>query len=1407
MAATYTRRINLYINGKQVTADIVSIRKEMSKLVNEQARMTIGSKEYIKHTAKIKELKTILDQHNQDLSTTHKKWNSFQRMADAANRYFAVITAGIAAVAGMVATVKGTVTAFAEYDDKLVDVMKTTDLTKKQTIALNDEMRKIDTRTAQLDLLELARVAGKLGIRGKEDVLGFVRATDKIRVALSEDLGGDTEESVRQLGKLVDIFKLTKEHSVEDALIKIGSAMNALGASGTANEGYMLEFTKRVAGVAPTAGITIDKILGLATTLDELGQTSEVSGTAFNQVISKMFKNTAQFARIAGMELEEFTKLINEDANEAMIQLLIGAKGSSDGFGQLANSLSSLGMDGVRATTVLGVLAANIDKLRENQKFSNEEFKKGNSLLIEFNKKNASAQARLEKAFKRFKEIQVQLGESLTPIYASTIHKASTLLKIFGATVQFLFKYGKAIVFATGYLITYTIAVKAVAIWEARKNTAVGIGLVLSKLQTAAYIAQFAAIALYNAGVALLTGNIALATTSLRAFSVALNATPIGWVFTGIALLIGAIRGYDKYLGGATARAKEQAGALKDLDIMTRAYTEHVQKLNDGIKKSTTLTLAQKIALAEQSKEMIEAIENTIRLQKLQQDNLRESNTRATLWQKTVNLAKAGGNPYVAASYNILSAVQNGQEAAETMNDGIAELGGTMVELKGAAKTLWEITNAESIGDKIGTESLVMMNEKLAQYNIALENAIFGGKDYLRIQKKIEELQTKMERPAYVSDDEIKEKISSLTAGHHKIEALIRADFLKGRINEDEYNDLLLKSELDFMNAKLQIYNEGSEEYEKTINDSFELRIKNEMKLGKLETKFLQEMESSRIANIRDEIARQQAEEIQRWKVEKDALEKQMIIRHDLSAKEQQINANIHTTIQQKEKAHQQKLADIKNNVSSGASKKPWKPSDNVKFEISVLTAFHNKRQALIRQEFLENKITEDEYNDRMLKSELKFLADKLKIYNEGSKEYQEAVNQAMELQVKVDIKLRDLQLKAEQEMAAAKIENIRDEFARQEEVEKNRWADEKTALELRLIDKVSLNEKEQAINDALNATIEEKEKAHQQKMRDLKAGRNIADLENMVSATTPFDNEFAPPEEMQKSFDARAALVHAQYFSELDMAANNHAAMLAAEKKYNDAMLQLKLDMVDAEWMQREQRVEAAQSFVSALSGIVDQETALGKALFAFGQGLAIAEIWVNVAKANAKALAMAPITAGQPFITMNTAVGAAQTAMVLAQTVKSFAGPKSEKKDTPVVGSIAYSDGGYTPPGDKDDPAGIVHKGEYVVPKVLLKNPQVKYITEVFEKMRTRRVSLSQAAMPVLSSGGFTTQQRTYTPPSFPETNQQKADDAKNQNDINAELTKAIKLFMSYRPTVAVETIEREREKYIQIKQTKGL
>ena len=52
MAKSSTRRVTIYINGKEVEASVKQIRSEMNKLVNEQNRMVIGSDEYIIYTKK-----------------------------------------------------------------------------------------------------------------------------------------------------------------------------------------------------------------------------------------------------------------------------------------------------------------------------------------------------------------------------------------------------------------------------------------------------------------------------------------------------------------------------------------------------------------------------------------------------------------------------------------------------------------------------------------------------------------------------------------------------------------------------------------------------------------------------------------------------------------------------------------------------------------------------------------------------------------------------------------------------------------------------------------------------------------------------------------------------------------------------------------------------------------------------------------------------------------------------------------------------------------------------------------------------------------------------------------------------------------------------------------------------------
>ena len=286
------------------------------------------NKEWQKHSARLQQVKARYGELQARANATKI---TLQGLTSTLNRMYGSIAAGIATFAALAFGVRRATDEFTKFDDKIADVQKTTGLAKSQVLDMNEELKDInfiDTRTSQEGLLGLLRIAGKLGTEGTDNLLGFVKATDQIAVALTEDLGGDIEESINTVGKLVGIFNISDEFGIEEGLLKVGSAINELGANSEANEGYIVDFTKRLAGVAPGAKISIADIMGMGAALDVAGQSVEVSGTAISQIITKMFDDTASFARVAGMEVSDFSNLLETDANAAFITLLEGIKGN-----------------------------------------------------------------------------------------------------------------------------------------------------------------------------------------------------------------------------------------------------------------------------------------------------------------------------------------------------------------------------------------------------------------------------------------------------------------------------------------------------------------------------------------------------------------------------------------------------------------------------------------------------------------------------------------------------------------------------------------------------------------------------------------------------------------------------------------------------------------------------------------------------------------------------------------------------------------------------------------------------------------------------------------------------------------------------------------------------------------------
>ena len=294
----------------------------------------------------------------------------------------------------LIGIIPGLISKAGKLSDSLADVRKTTGMTRAEVEGLNSDLKKMDTRTSREELRKLASEAGKLGKESTEDVLAFVSAADKITVALGEDLGAD---AVTKIGKITQTFDLEKLYGTEQAMLKVGSAVNSIGAASNANEKNIVEFTYRTQGLASAAGIAVGDILGYAATLDMAGQSMEVGATVTNKLFVALGTDVPKFAKLAKMGVQDFAKLLQTDANEALIRVLENVKGNNKGLLGMAEILKKLGLEGQESVNVVSALANNTETLRQQQELGNEEFRKGTSILNEFNIKNNTTAGILEK--------------------------------------------------------------------------------------------------------------------------------------------------------------------------------------------------------------------------------------------------------------------------------------------------------------------------------------------------------------------------------------------------------------------------------------------------------------------------------------------------------------------------------------------------------------------------------------------------------------------------------------------------------------------------------------------------------------------------------------------------------------------------------------------------------------------------------------------------------------------------------------------------------------------------------------------------------------------------------------------------------------------------------------------------
>ena len=574
------------------TSSVRDLEYSMKVLNQEMRGLDRGSEAFKQMQMQAKQLKTELEAVRAE-GQAQQSW--IGRTADWFNRMQGVILGVIAAISGLTFTVKSCVEKFASMDEEMTNVRKYTGQTADEVERMNEDFKKMETRTAREKLNQLAGDAGRLGITATSLVEEFVDGADKINVALGDDLGDD---AVSQIGKLAQMFGEDKTKGLRGAMLATGSAVNELAQNSSASAGYLVDFTARVAGVGKQAGFTQAQIMGLASVLDQNMQQDETAATAVQNLLAKMFQDSAKFAKIAGLNVKEFAKTLKTDANTALLQFLQAMR-SKGGFADLAPMFEEMKMDGSRATGVLTVLADKLDDIKVAQDLATKSYAEGTSVINEFNTQNESVQAQLDKAKKRFQDLAIELGQKLYPAARYCISAANLGVRALSTLVDFVRDYWKVLVVLTAAIVTYTaiskaklIADKAQMLWLnimilREKAHIFLMGLKTSALKTMA-IVQMA-----------LTKEIKLTTAAQMLWNKVLLANPITAVIAVVAGLTAAIVTLSKETSTAEQAQLDFNDAISDANKQAAEEEAAIMRLVSAIQSNTNAESDRKAALEE----------------------------------------------------------------------------------------------------------------------------------------------------------------------------------------------------------------------------------------------------------------------------------------------------------------------------------------------------------------------------------------------------------------------------------------------------------------------------------------------------------------------------------------------------------------------------------------------------------------------------------------------------------------------------------------------------------------------------------------------------------------------------------------------------------------------------------------
>ena len=1269
------------MSANQLARKANALRKEL--------RDTVKSLQPEKYAALEKELKEVEKAYGQ----ATKKAEGFGGSLLSLNKIKTVlagvfVTIGAMITGQIVGGLRDAISTIIEFEKKNSTLAAILGTTKKSIKDLTDEARRLGATTSYTaaQVTELQIELAKLGFF-KEDIKAMTPSVLKFAKAVDTDLAS----AATLAGATLRIFNLDAEDT-ERALstMAIGTTSSAL------NFEYLNSAMSTVGPVANSFGFTIEETTALLGALANSGFDASSAATATRNILLNLADSSGKLALALGGpvnnldDLVKGLKKLNSEGIDLNKALELTDKRSVAAFNTFLN-----GTD-----TVLALCDA-VTGAEDAFNAMSEEM--GDNVQSALNRLSST----IEGVVLRFYESK--------GILRDLIDLVTLMVEGVGGMIDMFNKWGVVTYTVTAYLVSYYGGLKIATIWHARFKTATFASVVAEKAHAVQLYISRAATLAYAAAQALLHLNIKRCTAALRLMRIELLKNP----YTALlALLVAAgvaiyqlakkteqasaamkahqevVKKVNEEYASQEAKIKTLVAAINDENLSNYTRKQRLAELKELI-PDYNAELNEEGRLINNNKEAIDqylvSLEKQIKLKAYQEEleelykkkrNLesQESEQSDAYWDTRQQNTLSGYNR------NSLTAKISRLFGTEKEANQLKALQTTQKDLAGIESAIAQINN-----DILKTEATATSLTGTNKENINTETSLI---------KKLEAEKKKVqEQWAEDSEANIAKKNKEIERIDAEIKRLNELGKVKKKAEAGEYKN----TETDATLKPLEI------EHEKRM-----LLIKeNREKENKTEAQYILEGTAESLRYYRERI-----DALQKLEAKTPAQKKKLL--DEIHKLETEAQAAIFAETGKQEDARIKRVQE--------------KRDERLKIE----TAYYNVQKDTMEKAVLNQSITQEAADAYMLEVEAEHAAELLEI----NRTYQNDI---------AALEITDKQKRIETATEAA---------------------DAVRESEMKLLrDRAAIAQKVREIT-SVPVGITGMQEAHRKQVQDVETTYNaIIEIARQAGISTVGLEKQKQQEISQLEFDYQNSLYQIQsqigvswaqeYQNELALLKNLHDQELIDEKTYQRKKLQMQMNnakkyfdyysglsssMVEAIQQAEIDQVEAKYDVLIQEAENNGEDTAAleeekeNKKLeiqkkyadvnFAIKCSQIIADTAVSIMKAYAD---LGPI-AGTVAAVMLAATGVAQLASAKAErdriknmSLKNTTGSKTATAERVVSGSSGggYSEGGYTGPGGRYEVAGVVHKGEYVVPQPEMNNPKVIDAVSTIEAIRRQRTN----------------------------------------------------------------------------------